>query len=373
MGLHICMISPEFASGGIGNYVYNLSKKLIEKRHKVTVLTRGSIKKTNKKVIDGIPVYDVSMLPLYPFHICVHGFFVNSVFKSLKSEFNMVHLHSPILPIIKTDLPILATVHTLYTNDTASFDTNNFYSYAERLQSLFLSSLELKNLKNSKKITTVSSLLIKELEDYKFNIKNVSVLGNGVNEKIFYPTKNLKYKNKYILYVGRIGFRKGIFNLMECAKNVLKEHQNVKFIMVGTGPLLNQLRKKVRNMNLQKKILLLGYIKKERLLQLYRGAYIHLIPSAYEGLPNVLLEAMSSGIPVVANNVGGISDVISSGVNGFLVSSKNPSEMIKVINKLLENVNLRNKIGKNARKTIEKYYTWDIMAEKFLENYYSII
>lgn len=369
------MITPEFAFGGIGNYVYNLSKKLIEKGNDVTVITRGNIQRTNEEVIDGIKVFKVTLLPFYPFHIWIHGIFVNKLFKSIESRYNIVHLHSPIVPVIKTNLQILTTVHTLYRARTRRglYGVHNFYSLIERLQYVFLYSLELKLLKLSNKISTVSQTNIKDLNQYRFKQHRITIIGNGVDEKVFYPDKKFKHKNRYILYTGRLEERKGLFDLIKCAEYVLKKHPNIKFILTGKGSLRNILEKKVKKMGLEKKILFFGYVTFEKLLQLYRNAYIHIIPSHYEGLPNVLLEAMSSGLPVVATNVGGNPDVIFSGVNGFLVSPQDPLEMAKIVIKLLDDTKLRNKIGKEARKTIEKHYTWDIITDRILQCYYDIL
>ena len=82
--MHVCMITREFPpeSGGIGYYIYNLSKELIKKGHKVTVITRGSTRRLEKEVIDGIDVFKATFFPLYPFQMPLHGLFVNSLVKS---------------------------------------------------------------------------------------------------------------------------------------------------------------------------------------------------------------------------------------------------------------------------------------------------
>lgn len=369
------MITPEFAFGGIGNYVYNMSKKLIEKGNDVTVITRGSIQRTKEEVIDGIKVFSVTLHPFYPFHIGIHGIFVNKLFKSIKSRYNIVHLHSPIIPVIKTNLPILTTIHSLCRARVRriQYDIPNFSSLIERLQYVFSSSLELKILKLSNKITTVSQINAKKINQCGIKQDKIVIIGNAVDEIFFSPAKYTKHENRYITYVGRMTPAKGLFNLTKCAEYVLKEYPNVKFLLAGEGPLRNLLEKKVRKMGLQRKILFLGNLPKEKIIQIYRNAYLHIIPSKSEGLPNVLLEAMSSGLPVVATAVGGNPEVISSGVNGFLVSPQAPLNMAKIVVKLLDDAKLRDKIGKNARKTIEKYYTWDRMTDRILQCYYDIL
>ena len=360
--------------GGIGYYVYNLSKKLVERGHKVTIITRGSTEKTKKRMVDGIDVFEASFFPLYPFHILIHSIFVNMILKSIEPKLTLVHLHTPLPPPVETSLPTIITVHTALKIDAKYHEIYNLYFLAEKVQSIVVyPRIELKLLKGSKKITAVSRSVAKELNEYGIDPNEITVVGNGVDEKVFVPTPEKKQTEKYVLYTGVLRGRKGLFDLIKCAEYVSKTFPNVKFFITGKGPLLHILKEKVRKMGLQKNIVFLGYVKRDRLIQIYQNASIHVVPSVYEGLPTVLLEAMSCGLPVVATAVGGNTEVISSGVNGFLVPPKAPQEMARVILKLLDDPKLREKIGREARKTIERYYTWDRIADNILKCYQSIL
>lgn len=370
------MITREFPpeSGGIGYYVYNLSKKLIERGHKVTVITRGTSKKTFKEVVEGIDVFKVTFFPLYPMHLSIHGLFMNSLLKSLEPFFDLVHVHSPLPPLIKTHLPIMTTVHTSMRTDSKYHEVFDFYSLLEKLLSTYISPpIESKLFSISNSITTVSYSVVEELKDYGLESEKITVLGNGVNEKIFFPifTPNNKYRNgqKYVLYTGILRARKGLFDLVKCAKLVSDVKPDVRFIICGKGPFLRKLEKEVREQRMQSQIELLGFVKREELIKLYQNATLHVVPSHYEGLPTVLLEAMSCGLPVVATDVCGNKEVISSGVNGFLVPPKSPKAMADVILWLLENGPVRERVGKAARKTIEERYTWDRITDNVLFSY----
>ena len=126
-------------------------------------------------------------------------------------------------------------------------------------------------------------------------------------------------------------------------------------------------------MGLQANFSFLGYVTKQKLIQMYQNATIQVVPSHYEGVPTVLLEGMSRGLPVVATNIGSNADIISSGFNGFLVPPKCPEAMASVILDLLDNYSLRKKVGKEARRTIEENYTWDRITDKVLNCYKSIL
>lgn len=366
------MIAREFppVSGGIGYYVYNLSKGLIKKGHKVTVITRGSTRIVEREVIDGIDVLKATFFPLYPFHMTLHGFFVNSLLKSLGPEFSLVHLHSPLIPSIKTDLPIITTVHTAMRIDSRYHEVVDPYSLAEKVQSMYFSPfVESQLLRLSDKVTAVSPSVANELKEYGMDSSEVTVMWNGVDEKIFFPIRKKEKFEKYVLYTGVLRARKGLFDLIKCAILVKRIIPDIKFVICGTGSLLQNLKEKVRSVGLEEQVIFLGRVDRKKLIQIYQNATIHVVPSIYEGLPTVLLEAMACGLPVVATNIGGNRDIISSNVNGLLIPPGSPEAMAKMIMILWDNESLRKKIGGNARETILKKYTWDIVVNDFVNVY----
>jgi glycosyltransferase involved in cell wall biosynthesis len=370
------MITREFPpeSGGISYYVFNLSKKLLARGHKVTVMTRGSAGKYTKEVINGIDVYKISFFPFYPLHIWIHGVFVNSLFKSLEPRFDLVHLHSPLPPPIKTQLPTITTVHTSMKIDSKYHEIIDFFSFAEKTQSMLIyPPIEKKLFSISDSITSVSQSVAKELSNYGIESHKITVIGNAVNEKEFVPICNVMPSEKYVLYTGVLRARKGLFDMLECAEHVCEVYPDVKLIVCGTGPFSRNLRERVRIKKLEKHVMLLGYVKRNKLVELYQNATVHVVPSHYEGMPTVLLEAMSCGLPVVATDVGGSSEVISNGVNGFLVPPRSPKEMAEVVLRLLANNDLRAKIGGNARKTIVRSHTWDKVADNMIKCYENVL
>jgi len=147
----------------------------------------------------------------------------------------------------------------------------------------------------------------------------------------------------------------------------------VYFVIPGKGYLSDKLQKKVKDIGLQDKFKFLGYINKEKLIQLYQNATVYVTPSHYEGLPTVLLEAMSCGLPVVATGVSGNLDVILSGKNGILVPPKSPKKMADAVSMLLDDNEMRKSLGVAARKTIEERYTWDKISNVMLECYNSLL
>jgi glycosyltransferase involved in cell wall biosynthesis len=363
------MSTPFPPEEGIGNYVYNLSKYIINKGHKVTILTRSPSVKNNSDCIDGIDVVYVPFIPLYPFYVHIHGKILNLIFKKLESNFDVVHIHSPLSPCIKTTLPIVATVHTPMLTDTRSIEVVTLQSIIQILMAKLVSyPIEIKLIKRANVLTTVSHSVVNELKEYGVDPNSIEVIGNGVDETLFTPIKK-RSGDRYILYTGRLAYRKGLFDLIECSQYIFRECPDVHFVITGKGPILNKLKKAIMKRGYEDRFRFLGYVSRERLIEVYQNATIFLLPSHYEGLPTVLLEAMSCGLPVVATAVSGTLDVISNGENGILIPPKNPKFMANAILTLLDDGQLRRQLGVAARKTIEERYTWKLISEKILRCY----
>ncbi len=374
--MKICMIlsTPFPPKEGIGYYTYNLSRKLIENGHQVIVLTRGPWKKTQRDIFDQIEVIKVPFIPIYPIYLHLHKIFIQKIFKSLESELDIVHIHSPLPPPIKTANPVILTIHTPMLSDNNYIKIKSAYSLLTKISARFISfPLELKHIKSSKIITTVSESVAQELKEYGLNSDEIYILSNGVDEKIFYPNKREFKNNKInILYAGRIDREKGVFDLIECAKSICNQRSDVSFIIAGYGRDINKMKQKIKKIRLEEKFKFLGQIKKNQMIKLYQNSSLFILPSYHEGLPTVLLEAMSCGLPIIATDVRGNRELISDGENGLLIPPNDPKKMAETIINLLEDEKLIERLGKNARKTIIENYTWDKVYNNFLKCYESV-
>jgi len=367
--MNICMISMEFppVSRGVGYYVYNLSKKLVERGHSVTVLTRGSWKKTQYDVIDNIPVYRVKFLPIYPFHLHVHRIYINESLKKMEEKFDILHLHNPLIPVINTNLPTVITEHGTVIGGIKHHEALSYYSLGLKLFSPVFISIERELIKRANKVTAVSISCASELMMY-YNIKDISVVYNGVDTAFFKPNRNDMH-DKYILYIGNLDARKGIVDLIKAAKLVLNEC-DVKFIIIGRGPLENYLKDTICRLKLDNKIeVITKYISRADLLRYYQNATIFVHPSLYEGLPTTILEAMACGIPIIATKAPGTSEIVIDGKTGFLVPPKDYKGLANAIKMLVDDSDLARRLGKKGRNLVEKSYDWDVIALRIFKIY----
>ena len=149
-----------------------------------------------------------------------------------------------------------------------------------------------------------------------------------------------------VLFVGSLIPRKGLPFLVEAAKKIVKENRETKFLIVGEGPLRNQLLRKIEAANLSVNFRFLGNIKGDMLPAVYNCADVFVLPSIQEGQGIVLLEAQASAKPVVAFDIGGVNEAVINGETGLLVKRGSTDKLADAIMKLLSD---KSATGKNGR------------------------
>lgn len=367
--MRICMIMslPFPPEDGVGNFVYNLSRELAKKGHSVAIVTRGSLRGLALES-EGIRVYRPPFFPIYPLHVQVHGLFVGRLWKAIGADFDVVHYHTPLPPPVRTGLPAVTTVHSLSLTEAECVEPEDLRSLAYRLQAPVSYLVERELLGRSDVVTAVSHSLVAELAGYGVPAGRVGVIGNGVDAEFFCPA-GAAPGEKYVLYAGRLGHRKGLFDFLDCAEMLCAEYPNLTFRIAGKGPLGPRLLERIERSGYGSRFEVHGYVDGEKLRSLYRGAMAYVLPSHYEGLPTTLLEAMACGVPVIATDVGGSRDLVETGRNGILVPPRSPGRMARAVSSILDDGALRESLGRAARRTVEGGYTWDRIADKVLECY----
>ena len=379
--MQICMlVSAKFpAREGMGFYVWNLSRSLQKYGHRVTILTRGSRGQKDHEVIEGIQVRRPFFLPLYPFHVHLHAVFVDRLLHQVRSEFDILHLHTPLIKQPHVPVPSLLTVHTPMKADTASIRVSSLYELLIKLQAPISYRLEKELFERAGGITVVANSIAAELKAYGIDPSTVAVMGNGVDTELFMPGRLVERHPAgaslpYVLAVGRLAARKGFEDLVAAAELVLRSYPGVKFMIAGAGPLESRLADLIRTRGLDNKVILLGHIPgREALVDLYRRAAIFVHPAHYEGLPTVLLEAMACGCPVVSTAVSGALDVVENGVNGLLVPPRAPGLLAGTILRLLKEQGYPQSLGEAARRTIEERYSWSVVCQNYISQYEQLL
>lgn len=369
--MNICILtSAEFPpKEGIGNYIYNMAQQFIKIGHKVTIITRGGLHRTKEDYINGIQLFRVPFVLIYPFHIYMHSFFVNRLFKTIEYKFDILNVHTPLPPLMKSKIPVVLTFHSPMLSGARVTPVTDIISLAIKFQSKYISyPLELRLINNSTIITAVSKRVARELTEYGPECRDITVIFNGVDENVFMPIPKDR-SQKYILYTGRISYGKGLNELIDAAYNIHKSRNDVQFLLAGDGPLLGYLKKKVKEMDLEDTVIFLGHVGRDEIVSLYQNATIFIFPSYHEGLPGSLLEAMSCALPIIATNVPGNSELIEHNHNGILVPARDATGLSAALLQLLDDPKRQNQLGQNARTTIVERYSWNKIAKNILQCY----
>lgn len=229
-------------------------------------------------------------------------------------------------------------------------------------------------LRNADSIVFYSKLIIPEISNLvgKFDERKVVIIRNAVDTKKFLPDQGHTSKN--LLYVGRIHPLKHIEDIISALPIVTKEFSEVKLNIVGSisnEEYFEQLQKLVAKLNCKEKVNFLGPIPHEEIYEHFFNCKIFIFMGENEGIPRAILEAMSCGKPVIAPPNSGIPDVISDRVNGFLVENNYPKKLAEKIIFLLSNEGIQQKIGVEARRTIEEEFTWDIFTKDLVKTLYN--
>jgi glycosyltransferase involved in cell wall biosynthesis len=191
----------------------------------------------------------------------------------------------------------------------------------------------------------------------EFPKKNIIVVPNGVELK-----KKPASRDK-VVFVGNLIERKGVEFLIMAMKGV-----DAELLIVGNGPMRPRLEVMSRD-----NIKFVGKVMSHEVERYMRQGKIFVLPSVRgEGLPNVILEAMSMGLPIVATNIAGIPDVIEHGKTGFLVEPGDPEQLRKYIKRLLENDKLRERMSRNCLEKVKKY-SWENVIRRLETIYRGVI
>ncbi len=207
---------------------------------------------------------------------------------------------------------------------------------------------------NSKGLATLSQ---------KYDPYPVEIISNGVDTQFFFPIEK-RNENFTFLFVGRFQPQKNIFILLNCFADL--KNENVHLKIVGDGFQKDELQKFANELGISKNTEWLGWLDKKSLRNAYQQADCVLNPSTYEGMPNVLLEAMACGVPAIASNIMGNDEVVKDNFNGFLFDLSKSQEMTDRMSQILDR-KTQKEFSINARKWVEENFSWHRVAEEYIE------
>ncbi len=166
---------------------------------------------------------------------------------------------------------------------------------------------------------------------------------------------------------GRLTVQKGFEHLIRALE--LLDRSDVRAVIAGEGPLKDELERSVRERGLSSGVALTGF--REDVWKIFCAADAVVIPSLYEGLPLVLIEAMAAGKPVIASNIYGLADVVRDGETGFLVEAGSHTAIARALERLLDDTATGGSMGAAARRLYEERYTARNFHERMMQIYHA--
>jgi glycosyltransferase involved in cell wall biosynthesis len=357
--LHIIQATAYYPPhlGGMENCAREISEKLSQKGNIVEVFTsnidcKNSIFKSVKNLkVNYLESYEVAHTPIIP------SLFI-ALMKIPKNSIIHLHVAQAFVPEIVwlvskiRKIPYIAHMHL----DVGPSGKLGFMLpiYKKFLLGNILHSA-------SRVIVPTKDYVSLIIRKYKISNKKIVIIPSGVDLDNFKPSKE-KHVNSYkLLFVGRLSIQKNIPLLIKSFKRVVNNGiDNISLSIVGNGEEKDEIIDLIKRKKLEGKIIMHGALRGRKLYQMYKDSDIFILTSRAESFGIVLLEAMASGLPIIASNIPGIRNVIENGKTGLLVV---PTEenFTKAIELLTSDNELRVKLIKNGLKESKKY-DWNTIS-----------
>jgi glycosyltransferase involved in cell wall biosynthesis len=250
--------------------------------------------------------------------------------------------HAAVLLSRELEIPCVVTVHGL----DAFFDhqVRGFAgAWCRRVAQFVYAS--------ASRVICISDKVAEKVVDHAAVSEKTRVIYNGVDEQMFSPPST-DFAANSILSVANLIPIKGHELLLQALTFVLPSYPHISYEIIGDGPERRRLTRLARDWNIADKVRFLGRQSRKQVAEAMRRCVLFALPSRYEALGCVYLEAMSTEKPVIACRGQGIDEVILHGGNGWLINPGNLQELIAALSTLLQNLQLRRQIGEAARRTV---------------------
>lgn len=243
------------------------------------------------------------------------------------------------------------------------------------LARFFTPTIGKKVLEGYDKVVFIYSKLAKEAQMLGIPDDKIAVIANGIDaEKVEQYSKDLdrnqiRHKfglrddEKVILSIGRLVGVKRIHILIDTVKKLVDKGYKVRAIIVGEGSEKRKLEDLAST--IKEKVVFTGFISEREKYECYAIAELFMLPSLSEGLPTVLLESATMGVPAIATNINGIPDIVVHNKTGLLVDVFDTASFIENAITLIEHKDLVEKMGENAKEHVRNNFSWDIISRKY--------
>ncbi|NJE07673.1 glycosyltransferase family 1 protein [Thermococcus sp. M39] len=372
--LKIALASDWFfpSIGGIEYHIHDLATNLVKMGHNVHIITRFGDYSDEK-----LP-YSVhrfrGYINLDSFYISIGTNLLRKVNELYKKEhFDITHGHSIYSPIAVGVSNLSSGIRGI-----PSVMTNHSFLGKSILNPTYILLLRA-SLRKINGFIAVSNAVRQDLENIlgkSLRNRPIHVVPNGIDTNFWTPVEDKEeWKSKIgldgivITTTSRLTKRKRIDIIPKLARIITEKYgmTDIKFVIIGDGPERRKIEELIKAYHVQDKVLMVGKQPREKVREYLWASDIYLSPTIYEAFGIAALEALSCGVPVVANNHGGISEIVKHGLTGLV--SQDDKELLENILYLLDNPELIEKMGRNARKAVKEEFSWKKIAKEIVEIY----
>lgn len=386
--MRICMLSWEYPPrivGGIARHVEELSEALAAQGHEIHVITAEHPGAGAYEQRQGVHIHRIKteQTPTPDFISWVlhmnFGLANQAIRMHTHQPFDLVHAHDWLVAqagvLLKQTfgVPLLATIHATEAGRMKGI-RGPIQTYINQ-QEWFLSY-------EAYQIIVCSEYMRREVRN-QFGVPDdkLNVIPNGINAAKFdFEFDHVAFRRQFamdheklVLFVGRMVPEKGAQVLIEAIPHVVGLAPQAKFVVVGKGGFLNELRSRAAALRIGHKILFTGYVDDDTLLRLYRVADVDVVPSLYEPFGIVALEGMANRLPMVVSDTGGLAEVVDHSQTGITTFAGDAGSLAWGLLEVLKHPDYARFLGENAQQKVEHVFNWQKIARSTTEAYAHVL
>ncbi len=348
---NVCFFNSEKKWGGGEKWHFKMSALFLKQGYNVVLAGNNNSELVKKAKMKNIQTEEFK-ISRYSFLNPVKIFKISKFFE--KNNIDTLFMNSSMdLKVCFIPSKIAGIKNVIYRRGMPHPIKNSF------LNRIIFSKMLTKVIANSKEIersifVNNSKIISKE---------KVLLLYNGIDNSDYKKTDEKLYDSMYTVFgnLGRLVEQKGQIHLIEAAKILKEKGYSFRVLIGGKGTQENYLKEKIKEYNLEKDVILLGFISE--IEKFMNSIDVFVFPSYFEGSANSIIEAMHFSKPVICFNVSSMPEMIENNKNGFLIEYKNTELFAEKMEEFIKNKNLIFKMGNEAKKTAEKYNVLEIFNE----------
>ncbi len=377
------MISWEYPPrivGGIARHCEGLAKALVKLGCEVHIFTLDFPGAPDYEETDGIHIYRTRAEvghPNFLSWVLLFNHFIEKrlAFVSKKVDFDVLHVHDWLTAPCSIGTKLFLSKPLVFT----AHSTENGRSGLHIPDSFTIDGLEWWSTYEAGKVIVTSNSMKYEVCGH-FNVpwEKVDIIPNAIDPSNYQVNVDrwavrgrygIQPHEKLVLCVGRLVPQKGVEYFLHAVPILARRRPEAKFIVVGDGWYRDHLEYVANTTGERWRINFTGFVSDNELIALTKSADVMVVPSIYEPFGIVALEGMAAGVPVVASQIGGLTEFIEHDKTGVLVYPRNPESIAWGIEHVLSNPDHARWLTQNAWETVQKSFSWEAIAKKTLKLY----